>query len=436
MHPAFDLKALEKLPVYLQKPAKTLAALDVSRVQTDRFAEFKVLGKPRGSEQTYLLPVWWRVLDPSGVPPEGVLTDDLDLDSPQRTFLFRMIFVAIFGICSGDWRSASLSGAYREIWHRVWPWIQHIQAHYDLLPAVCRELAEELLPIAFLDFSVAIFEANMNDVWKQPGFLAMVLRAWGLVVTDGGQHFGFLNLLPMDLTVIQLEDALQGVDGTLDGLARLIAQHVTTVAGRLDGSEDTGNSFDDIPSFNAVIRFIIGISKALVGHGRGTRRDPGPFIPILATRLRVTPLTDILRQLGYMASETAHSLEEGWQETFGGVLLFLTRLLTSRKLLSRALRQDLIQSIARCCQRGITQHIAGDLEAFILLVLQPATLLSSTNALCADGLRDAQSFLTTRAFRNSKFITPWDIFYRVDQTLRVFSQLLRDPRADGLCGLR
>ncbi|KAJ7055522.1 hypothetical protein C8F01DRAFT_1258408 [Mycena amicta] len=132
MHPAFDLKRLENLPLHLGKRAKLLAQVDFGKPKPGlRFSEFAILAEVASGYQSSMLPLYWIILYPSRIPSAAELDDPSPFSG--HTILLQAVIFALLGVHQGSLGNPDRE-QYRDIWSRLYPWIQFLQAHYDLLP--------------------------------------------------------------------------------------------------------------------------------------------------------------------------------------------------------------------------------------------------------------------------------------------------------------
>ncbi|KAJ7048641.1 hypothetical protein C8F01DRAFT_1266772 [Mycena amicta] len=400
MHPALDLKELEKLPLQLRIPARALSQFDVSTADQQTAYNFGFITRVPEREEirVHMLPLYWTLLDPARIPS----ADDLLV---QRDLLFQSVLSALAGISAGPHyiRDATpeieaVLFPYREIWERVWLWIQFIVENHAILPSVCRTRGvEKLLLVRFLQLSSVIFRKDPHTVRNKPGVLVVLFRGLKLALRDEKQHVPVFTtvLLPEKFTTDQVNDIVAGSGGTMDSVAVVFTHFFSYCAKRLDGAPHHHRT-QDRDLIKLVIETITAINMALAPvDGLYNFANPGPFYEVLIPRLCTRTLAGILREWADMASIENPNFNKDdllqWERALSALIGLMTiATVSSRASLNSALRHKMLLSLINCCNRPVSAQIGDAITALLKEVLQPCSLLSSTNALLLTALRDAE----------------------------------------------
>ncbi|KAJ7055495.1 hypothetical protein C8F01DRAFT_1158438 [Mycena amicta] len=375
-----------------------------------------------------MLPLYWIILDPSRIPSAAEL-DDLSSPFSGCTILLQAVMLALLGVHQGTLGNPEKE-QYRDIWSRLYPWIQFLQAHYDLLPWACHEHSEKTLLMSFLNISAYIFLEELDTLHKVPGIMHLVFRAWRLALGPNGDALRLSDLTSLGVQLptgepklgrAGLDDVISGSGGTLDAVAAIMATHVQCLVQKLNGpasSADRENYLKILGCMRSAMEAVADAVSSLCS----SESSAVSFMVILERRLSVNTLTNGLRQLARIAASN-DLLEEPGMESIGvematyglsGIIYHYT--LTSRVHLSTALQHGFLRSLAACCQRKLSALLSSDIQELITQVLQPCTMFSSLNRNLLEALAAAHEFASTPAFRASEFIQHWDVLVEMATT--------------------
>ncbi|KAJ7055490.1 hypothetical protein C8F01DRAFT_1158429 [Mycena amicta] len=372
-----------------------------------------------------MLPVYWIILDPSRIPSVA----ELDDPSPSSgcTILLQAVILALLGVYQGS-RGNPEREQYRDIWRRLHPWIQFLQAHYDLLPRACHEHSEGTLLMSFLNISAYVFLEELDTLHKVPGIMHLVFRAWRLALRPNGDGLRIADLSSLGIQLpksklgrAELDDVISGSGGTLDAVAAIMATHVHCLVQKLSCPASSADREDYLrilgcmrPAMEAVANAVSSLSSS--------ESSAVPFMVILGRRLSVSTLTSGFRHLARITASNDLPDEPGMISmgvemgayALSGILYHYA--LTNRAHLSAALQRGFLRSLAACCQRKLSALMSSNMEHLITQVLQPCTLFSSVNRNLLEALATAHEFTSTPTFRASEFIQHWDVLLEMATT--------------------
>ncbi|KAF7293916.1 MYND-type domain-containing protein [Mycena chlorophos] len=420
MDPAFDLRNLDKLPSYIRKRAKLLLQVDLQNPKpSNRFSDFAILGTLGKSgdidtgrtHQEYLLPVYWRLLEPRLIPTAA----DLDAETPRCGFLLKAAALSIIGVqeASRNFSNSNPHEPFRLLWDRIWPWMRFIHSHYSSMPDSCRAFSEERLLFTFLNFACFVHGNGTATFLRTPGITHMVFRAWAIMIRlpdsekDHGDMVSISLLLSIydEFTKTQLDEALAGCGGTLEAVARLVASQVDQTQRQLERRARARH----LSSLLEHSLSMLGAAAAPVAAFVRLREFPH----ILGRRVPAKLLVKVLTGLEPLYNELDSSnetLAAGVELSFYATINILTEMITANRVhLYSALESGFITALAALCQ-GQSNHDIHPMPRFIKGILQPCTLFSRFAGPLQLAVAAADSLVKTPEFRASKFIDDWDVF--------------------------
>ncbi|KAF7341838.1 MYND-type domain-containing protein [Mycena sanguinolenta] len=181
MHPSLELSILDRIPMPFRIRAK--GAVAGSAEDRLAFVVFSCQKMPDMSPEhlTFILPVLFAILEPDflKIVPNELDSAVVPFDTGVRVTGILVTLRAISEILG---RKGVPSGAYSDLWTRIWPWIELLDDHetiqtIDFLPA---ERGYRL-------YTSLIYSFLRNDeateaVYTSSGVCAVVGRAWNYAV--------------------------------------------------------------------------------------------------------------------------------------------------------------------------------------------------------------------------------------------------------------
>ncbi|KAJ7633930.1 hypothetical protein DFH06DRAFT_1479489 [Mycena polygramma] len=418
MHPAVQMKNLGRLPLSIrvsdfggrfigistEKKIQRVAigACGSNRSLKDLENVKDWMDAPNTSEaqRSLLLPVFFANLDPEEIPT----SEQLEVFSPHTEDTIARAVSALETIYSINMSKAV--GA--DIWPRVWPWYNFINAHWDHLPGI------ELMPALIFHTDFLLFIGAFHDdppstalMLSTLGFRAMLVKVWSLLpdVDEPKRLEMTLNDLcgfiadcgARDRT--NLEEMVEAAGGSLENLASLVTEFVTAVIRR--ESPVLPNSIvyyiGDICSFIADADLFPAMEKQELGV------PLGPLSTLLPLHKFVEALVDAINSVSKIsAAETGDTLDQ--------CFLLLDRILASsvgHMWLEEALEQGLLRAIVTCSTLGCAVQINHYLR-YLLDHIIPNGLIHYYIVLQAKiSLPEVTELASADSFRNCPVFVHW-----------------------------
>ncbi|KAJ7633265.1 hypothetical protein FB45DRAFT_1003363 [Roridomyces roridus] len=276
MHECLRLSALQNLPISVRRAAQ--AAISGP---TDRIAWIvATMMKPNNtSSMIYLLPLAYRLLDPTRIPstdPDCAVLTPAEADA-THTATYALDAVARTQTIPGD--------VAADIWSRVWLWHQFFEAHYRVHEEQLQEWRQCCRTVQAAHWLQ--HHTHMKPIIKStPGFYSVVSRAWiaALSVTGSPQNSAAPLFTPV-ATFIADEDLISTPQRLEDFVGDHGPSSIATLA--LEHARHSLDLIEDVSQrrtgfhflFNVVV-FISIIQKA--SHGAHHMELPSRMVSQLA----------------------------------------------------------------------------------------------------------------------------------------------------------
>ncbi|KAJ7938958.1 hypothetical protein B0H13DRAFT_1941374 [Mycena leptocephala] len=220
MHPAVQMRTLERLPLSIKQIAQRACRKNRSFEDLERTRDAFTTMPP--AQRLWSLPVFF---------------DNLNFFQPKIKDNVKRAVLALDVI----FHSRAPPEAGISLWSRVWPWFYFIHTHRDQLPGVDL-FPERRFYINFILFAGAFHDdgPSYTIMSATAGFKVMIAKAWSFL-----HHLEEPNLLEVALNDIygfivdsnfgdpaSLSELIEGAGGTLDDLAGLVVNYIQTVVGR------------------------------------------------------------------------------------------------------------------------------------------------------------------------------------------------------------
>ncbi|KAF7321226.1 hypothetical protein HMN09_00211600 [Mycena chlorophos] len=360
MHPAFHLKHLKHFSRELLPVAQ--AAANKSATHLERLhMRARVLSRT----PTFYLPIVYANLDPSDIPGEGPAAAD------AATRAYRT-FDLLLGIYDAP------RDALKELWPRVWVWLQALEYH----PATFTADREEdpfvsvlllLGPIRImLISSKPANQAVTAAVLATPGVPAFVARRWALLRGELHKEPARIKLLLLhDLLLMfdalpgpTFEDQLPSMAAGLDGGKREFMYML------LEGIELSVSGPDNCSSLAATLSTLIPLLEgALIAPF--LRSGTSPFSDLLTMGL-IRRLTKLLPSLNNAKSK---DFDPNRITMVVGVLARLISMRPKYQGLDEAINAGLLLSLGRILQNRDADSVSAEvLSAFLHEIIPGATV--------------------------------------------------------------
>ncbi|KAF7327002.1 hypothetical protein MKEN_00275000 [Mycena kentingensis (nom. inval.)] len=367
MHPVFELKNLEKLPLRARLAAtRPLSAQTWSAAASD----FDTLVDH--FESPGILPLYWTLLDPARIPSSPCAGDIL----PLKGATFAMHGLSIIAGETVDVpgvTAARLVDRYRLLWQRLFYWIGFIQDNYtDLSYSFRSAEAEPPLLAEFCKCTIFLYTPGEQHLLRaHVGFYRVIFRAWRVLVDT--REIWFIN-----------DDAVAGAGGCIDSLAVLWVDHLQLFQ-KLLRSKDEVHNERLFAAIYTVVR-VVGLIS-VIADASSARGGPAAFFYAVFDRLRPSFFLSLIRDLAAPKTAILRETPDGrphWQSMVAGILLLLKSFLLSKtSRLRAAIRHGLLATLLETLRAAPMQSPTIH-EGFVALLsdaLRPATLCSSLNAL-------------------------------------------------------
>ncbi|KAJ7144070.1 hypothetical protein C8R44DRAFT_916008 [Mycena epipterygia] len=228
MHNALRFENVSKLPSALQTLALAAARGSLNDI-LDMHTQIAVRA-PTDPELQLLLPVLYTVLHPSGIPNADRLENMLLAGNTDAKFDFLDVIDCAFSCL------ISIAGipaaATLDLWRRIWPWFQFIDAHREVIPGAHN--SPSCIEFILLLASLKTSERITPSFQATPGVQAVIARAWRESLGINGP-----TVLPMVLQALfslicyepnifdpaSITEYLDGVGGARE-LASLVLHHI------------------------------------------------------------------------------------------------------------------------------------------------------------------------------------------------------------------
>ncbi|KAJ7150699.1 hypothetical protein C8R46DRAFT_1043510 [Mycena filopes] len=220
MHPLLRPRSLSTLPVSIRN-----AAIDAEAGSLPGWARIiKHLSNNSGPSTHKLLPLIFTALDPARIPMDAKIESRVGNERPSAATAVNIASSAIEAL--GFLGHAPLA-VHRELWPRVWTWLQFFQLHEEYRPG-----SADGPPVTVTLFTALAHFLECPQISRMvhetPGTHAFVARVWQRlpVSTEGNGICSFFHFLthctPAGSCV---EEFVEGCGDDPDVLAALVVRH-------------------------------------------------------------------------------------------------------------------------------------------------------------------------------------------------------------------
>ncbi|KAJ7635654.1 hypothetical protein DFH06DRAFT_1336308 [Mycena polygramma] len=400
MHPALRPENLSSLSPNLQRVASSTGIdnfIGLSNSLGDsQYQAMSFLASP--ATVLPLLPVWYKNLDPLGLPSPDVIS--------TAQALGRTIDTVIPALRNTP------SGVYPELWTRVWPWIEFLHIHREHLVALpTKTNLHQIFMKIFVHFQVF---GCRELVAATPGVCAVVGSAWDSSLDSGDENAisnlsFFVNWEASDSDFGPIDEYLEGVGGGVEHLAAMLIKHLSHAI--TDGV--TPMSRPRRSHFAAVIYFIVRVNKSdnLVQRLSDALIPRGIISALITGILCLTPVG------GDQASGP---------EMLSVALYHLGRYSTASPGLSnmcKALQVGLLRALVLAASvEPHTEEIHDQLSIFFKTTLPSYTVYHSILVQLPSFLAEVEELVDVGAFKESPQWAAWQAFRIVVQDRLEFVQ--------------
>ncbi|KAJ6452690.1 hypothetical protein C8R47DRAFT_1168963 [Mycena vitilis] len=407
MHPALEISNLQRLPSHSRRVA--LAACKSDATFDDLVRADKAAERSSDAQRICFLPIFFTHVDPTQIPSlEEVETRDPATEN--RLACATLALRSIFDMSVGD--------ADKELWPRIWPWLQFVSDNHEHLPAACGA-RPDLLLFQFVGFVAQNYcyispPSIPQFVSSTPGFRVLIGRTWMLLsVLQQAKPETFEavhNYLCRLLIVLDFvdegnfEEIIEGAGGTLDDLAALAVKFVHDV---LDGR----HTWTLAPH-----SFYIGVLMRFIqtGHsGDNTNHTSPPLQEKFVGSLRRNKFVPAL--VTAMASLVTVTADMEARESIRHSLILLERLLTAPSwylLLPDALDAGLLRMLLNCAMR-FGSYFDYHLEYLMEKLMVGGLVYYRVVAATKRAVVDAEKISSTRKFEALDIYDHWITFTMV-----------------------
>ncbi|KAJ7618318.1 hypothetical protein DFH06DRAFT_1342592 [Mycena polygramma] len=258
MHPALRPENLSSLSPNLQRVASSTAIDNFiglsNSLGNSRYQALSFLASP--ATVLPLLPVWYKNLDPLGLPnPDDIST----AQALGRTI--DTVVVALLSLQVIPALRKAPPGVYPELWARVWPWIEFLHIHREhLLALPTKSKLNQIFMKIFVHFQGF---GCRELVAATAGVCAVVGSTWDSSLDSGDEDAlsnvsVFVHWEANDSDFGPIDGYLEGVGGGIEHLAAMLIKHLShAIADGVTPMLELRRSH-----FGAVIYFIARVTKS------------------------------------------------------------------------------------------------------------------------------------------------------------------------------
>ncbi|KAJ7659425.1 hypothetical protein B0H17DRAFT_1337566 [Mycena rosella] len=396
LHNSLDSRRLSQLPQRLrataEKAAKGSAALDdLSRVVR------AVRTIPR-DQARLLLPVFYVHLDPSRIPQPDAL----------EAAIYAKLYLPSISAAVASMNGLNDLGdllcvpdeAARDLWPRVWPWIDFLHTNWSCIPGLDDSsktnailIHSQILLMLADDVETSAIVAATSDV------RALIARAWVTILDDNsiisppalmqglGRHLNFLiNGIGKQSN---FREVVEGAGGALDHLASALVKH-------LDTAIATPKSPVPVASIRAVMVFL---------QGRTDINDRLHWL-VLSSRIGASLVSALL----YLHEPGTPSTDDTAQMCFMYLSIYLSQYAPNYIRIAEALEAGILRCIMLFAAYGEASPIHSMLQNLLGFVL-PSGLVSYAVLLqMKKAFPDAKDLSQSAPFVNSALFPQWRTF--------------------------
>ncbi|KAJ7635655.1 hypothetical protein DFH06DRAFT_1434223 [Mycena polygramma] len=358
-----------------------------------------------------LLPVWYRNLDPAGLPSPDHISAAQTLDR-----IISSVAVAFNALQVIPLLRDTPPGVYPELWPRAWAWIEFLHIHHDHLAALPAK--EDLYKI----FMKVIIHFQVFDhrrlVAATTGVCAVVGRAWELSLDSGDNDAIsdislFVNWEVGDHDFGPIDEYLEGIGGGIEHLAAMLMRYLSYAVG------DGVTPMSDLAwsHFTATMCFILRISKSEELASRlSNALNPRGIVPALLTGIFCgLPVVD----------EQANG-----RELISLTLNFVGQYSTAppgRRRISEALHAGILRVLVLVAS-VVPLREERDVDFFLKTVLPPYMVYHSILVQMPSFLADVETLVESEIFMASPHFPAWQAFRAlVDERLALVQAFDSDP---------
>ncbi|KAJ6456295.1 hypothetical protein C8R47DRAFT_1328763 [Mycena vitilis] len=363
MHPALRFTNIGRLPL---SSRRVVAAVCGKRLPSHSdVAGFAVLmdALRAKSELVELLPAFYQLLDPSGIPRAV----ELDAASPGVLRTIDLALLSLSGL--GAFRSPPQAG--RDLWPRAWAWVQFAHLFRDFLSGIPIDQLgmpdEGELCSDFMTFTRDISYEDSNAVMidSTQGFKALASRTWVCMLKQQNPSLlvdALYSVFPfLSNATSGLEEIVEGAGGTLDDVAAHIIDHFSLIL----PPAGTALSLDQ----RGLLESVLAIWVRLDGIYETTTPALKKALSLaLISRGVVKPFTLAVWSLSLSTTpQSVRALEE--------CLKIYAMVLPMRAQNVRAAVQNgIIPAVLTCARRGVSDQTSRRLSFLLDQVITPATV--------------------------------------------------------------
>ncbi|KAJ7504980.1 hypothetical protein B0H11DRAFT_2273188 [Mycena galericulata] len=395
MHRDLRLDNLARLPPAVRRVAS--AACSARRSLQD-VARFMVAAADASEdEDILLLPAYYVLLDPTGIPTmeqldspvpalETSITQVLDL----LQFLFRIPVPLHLG---------------SDLWPRVWKWVYFLHTYRDHLPGPPIDEATFCLDFILFAANFHTDEAAAEFICATPRFIFLAARAWTFIFHDHTKDWRELVFAQLWCFVADMdpsnpknfEDIVEGAGG-MHNLARILI-----------GSMEHILATRESPVAGRTVYFLRIILDFLMDtEGKDTDGGLSPFYVALAEN-------DIGGVLSSAACALVQSAEDASEYALNKCFLILAQIFISERghnWIPSALSRGLLRALVSCPQ--FTDQISRQLN-FFFLMLPSSLIYYRVVSEMGGALEAAQDLASAKAFKDSEVHAKWEGFVELAQ---------------------
>ncbi|KAJ6477819.1 hypothetical protein C8R47DRAFT_1288605 [Mycena vitilis] len=409
MHPSLHLRRLEKLPHKLKRIAASAAQSSAPDVVL--LMQMHQKGVMTHSDLITLLPVFYAILDAARIPDEAVLEEIMAQGLHSENTASALMSLKLLACMSKPHPDT-----YRDIWARVWPWIQFAHVYLVHLPFRKSPSPESIYLTAMRVMNHMAREWDKKLILMTPGVRAVVARSWVLFLesddSDGWDAVcGFLGLdTRHGPDTSWLGGYIEGAGGTPYDLGATIVQHMKYALDKTRG-----------PLEKRALAIVAGGLSFWTSRNPTTHLPGVLYFPVLAADGLVSVLTEAVCTLSAVIT-----VDPGMRMVVGKLLSLLGQFCKAGQLpLIEALRAGLLRAILSFPS---SQKDTGELQVFLTDLIPRGLVYHSALVCMPKAMDEVRDHVNTRAFQESDLYQAWLTFREfVDERIR-FLALFDDGR--------